>query len=203
MTATQISLRPSASAGLELVCRPLAAMASRGFDKACLLQMQDAAFRYAAQSLQNNKTAGICGASLLAIVDQQLGGPGQADADVSTGHLAAYMAAKAFFSQLRQRDAMFDVAVLATATPMTGSTARPRLQWLAHTLVGLQQDADRLAATTPMFATEISSQVRRTVAKRTEFDGLAQAMRTVATRTATPIDEDQVEAEEHPRTSYT
>lgn len=197
MTATQISPQPGAGISPQLVCRPLVTMASRGFDVACLSQMQDAAFRYAAQSLQNNRITRAPGASLLGIVDQQLGGPGQADADVSPGHLAAYMAAKAFFSQFRQRDALFDVAVLATAPPTTGSLD-PRLNWLARTLVGLQQDADRLAVTTPMFAAEIATHVRRTVAKRAELDGLAQAMRTLATRVAASTDEDQMEAEAHP-----
>lgn len=189
MTATQNSPRPSAGARSELMCRPLIAMAARGFDRACLLQMQDAAFRYAAQSLQNNKSAREQNASLWSIVDLRLGGDGRAHADVSPGHIAAYMRAKAFISQLPQRDALFDVATLSTA-PVDEWGAGLRLEWLAHTLVGLQRDADRLAATTPMFATEITAQVRRTVGKRIELPGLPSAMRDVVTRAATVPDDD-------------
>lgn len=200
MTATQNSLRPSAGARPELMCRPLIAMAARGFDRACLLQMQDAAFRYAAQSLQNNKSARDQHASLWSIVDLRLGGDGRAYADMSPGHIAAYMRAKAFFSQLPQRDALFDVAALS-AVPVDEQGAGLRLGWLAHTLVGLQRDADRLAATTPMFATEIASQVRRTVGKRMELPGLPSAMRDVVTRDATVPDEDH-DVDQHPSFSY-
>ena len=165
-------------------------MAARGFDLACLLQMQDAAFRYAAQSLHNNKSSRDQNASLWSIVDLRLGGDGRADADFSPGHIAAYMRAKAFFSQLPQRDALFDVATLTTAQ-VDEPGAGLRLGWLAHTLVGLQRDADRLAATTPMFATEIAAHVRRVVGKRTELPGLPSAMRDLVTRAATVPDEDQ------------
>lgn len=195
MTATQNSLRPSACAGPELMCRPLIAMAARGFDRACLLQMQDAAFRYAAQSLQSNKSARDRHASLWSIVDRRLGGDGRAHADVSPGHIAAYMRAKAFFSQLPQRDALLDVATLSSA-PVDERGAGLRLGWLAHTLVGLQRDADRLAATTPMFATEIAAQVRRAVGRRTELPGLPSAMRDVVTRTAT-VPEDDHDVDQH------
>lgn len=202
MTATQITPRPSAGASSELVCRPLIAMASRGFDKACLLQMQDAAFRFAAQSLQNNKSASASGAALWVLVDQQLGGSGKRDADVLPGHIAAYMSAKAFLSQLPQRDAMFDVAALSIAAPGVATGLEPRITWLARTLAGLQRDADRLAATTPMFASEIAAQVRRTVGKRSELEGLSQAMRAAAAHVAASTDDEHVDLDEHPRNSY-
>lgn len=200
MTATQNSSRPGAGTQPELMCRPLIAMAARGFDRACLLQMQNAAFRYAAQSLQSNKSAQGLHASLWSIVDLRLGGDGLAQTEVSPGHIAAYMRAKAFFSQLPQRDALLDVAALSSA-PIDEQGAGLRLGWLAQTLVHLQRDADRLAATTPMFATEIAAQVRRTVGKRAELPGLTAAMRDVATRAAT-ITEDEHDVDQHRGPSF-
>jgi hypothetical protein len=182
------------------MCRPLIAMAARGFDRMCLLQMQDAAFRYAAQSLQNNKSALAQNPSLWSIVDLRLGGDGRAHADVSPGHIAAYMRAKAFFSQLPQRDALFDVAALSNAH-IDEQGSGLRLEWLAHTLVGLQRDADRLAATTPMFANEIAAQVRRTIGNRTGLPGLPSAMRDVVTRAATAPDDDH-DVDQHPGLSF-
>lgn len=210
MTATHISPLPSASTGAGLVCRPLVVMASRGFDRVCLLQMQESAFRYAAQSLQNNKSSHASALSLDAIVDQQLGGAGHPRTDLSPGHIAAYMRAKAFLSQLPQRGAMFDVAVLATAELAPGQATGPFLGWLAHTLVQLRRDADRLATATatPIFASEIAAQVRGTTEKRADIS-LASAMQVVTTRAATTraphpdtrLDEDQMDNDEYPRTS--
>lgn len=199
MTATQISPRPSVALSFELVCRPLIDMAARGFDKACLLQMQDAAFRYAAQSLQNNKPGTAeYGISLLEIVDQRLGGSGHAHADVTPGHIAAYMGAKARLSQFTQRDAMFDVTALLTAAPQAAGGAGPRNRWLARTLVELQRDADRLSATTPMFASEISTLVGQFISNR----DLAQAMRTVIERAEDAVADEQSGADEHHRPTY-
>jgi hypothetical protein len=198
MTATQISPRPRAGSPPDLVCRPLIVMASRGFDRACLLQMQDAAFRYAAQSLQYNKSSRDPSAPLWAIVDTRLGGPGQAQADLSPGHIAAYMRTKAFYSQLQQRDALFDVAVLASAPLGREERPGPRTRWLTHMLVGLQRAADRLSATTPMFATEVAAQVRRTVEKHAEISDLS-LMTYAGAAGATPSDEEQVDADEYPR----
>ena len=199
MTATQISPRPSVALSFELVCRPLIAMAARGFDKACLLQMQDAAFRYAAQSLQNNKLGTAeYGISLLEIVDRRLGGSGHAHADVSPGHIAAYMGAKSLLSQFTQRDAMFDVTALLTAAPQAASGAGPRYRWLARTLIELQRDADRLSATMPMFALEISTLVGQFMSNR----DLAQAMRTVIERAEEAVADEQSGADEHHRPTY-
>jgi hypothetical protein len=199
MTATQMTPRPSAVFSFELVCRPLISMAARGFDKACLLQMQDSAFRYASQSLQNNKPGtGDPGISLWEIVDQRLGGTGRAHADVSPGHIAAYMEAKALFSQFAQRDAMFDVAVLLAAPPSAPAQVAPRNRWLARTLVALQRDADRLSAITPMFASEISTLVSRVVPDR----DLTLAMHAVMARTGEAVADDQPGAEERQRPTY-
>lgn len=199
MTATQITPRPSVATRNELVCSPLIAMAARGFDKACLLQMQDAAFRYAAQSLQNNKlsTSGTSGtsAALLSIVDQHLGGSGSDQSDFTPDHIAAYMGAKALLTQLPQRDAMFDLSVLSAPELGTGTDALPRTRWMARTLVALQRDADRLTLTTPMFASEISALVRQVVSDRNAPATLLPAMRAVLGRadtTHTP-DEQSVE----------
>lgn len=200
MTATQNSPQPSAGTGPELMCRPLIAMAARGFDRVCLLQMQDAAFRYVAQSLQSNKSVRGQHALLWSIVDLRLGGDGRAQTEVSPGHIAAYMRAKAFFSQLPQRDALFDVAALSSAQ-VDEQSAGLRLGWLAQTLIDLQRDADRLTATTPMFATEIAAQVRCTVGKRAELPGLTTAMRDVATRAAT-ITEDEHDVDQHRGPSF-
>jgi hypothetical protein len=158
--------------------------------------MQDAAFRFAAQALQNSGSEPISDASLRAVVDEHLGGAGRTWGDVSTGNLTAYMMFKAFSSQWHQRDAMFDVTVLAPHAFMTGSIGNPSVQWLAHTLVGLQQDADRLAATTPVFSAEITTQVRRVV-KHAELDGLTRAMRTAAAQAATVTDDEHAHVEAH------
>lgn len=199
MTATLITPRPSVALSFELVCRPLISMAARGFDKACLLQMQDAAFRYAAQSLQNNKPGtSESGVSIWEIVDQRLGGSGHAHADVSPGHIAAYMRSKALLSQFSQRDAMFDVTALLAAAPLSGPEAGPRYRWLARTLVDLQRDSDRLSATTPMFASEISTLVSRFMTDR----DLTRAMRAVVERTEGPAVEHSSGADEHHRPSY-
>lgn len=180
MTATQITPRPSVATSNELICSPLIAMAARGFDKACLLQMQDAAFRYAAQSLQNNRlSATDTRAALLAMVDQHLGGTGRNQADYTPGHIAAYMGAKALLSQLPQRDAMFDLAVLSTVELGPGTDALPRTRWMARVLVGLQRDADRLATSTPMFASEIAALVCQVVSGRNAPAALAPTMRAV------------------------
>lgn len=199
MTATQITPRPSVALSFELVCRPLISMAARGFDKACLLQMQDAAFRYAAQSLQNNKPGTAeCGVSLWEIVDQRLGGAGHAHADVSPGHIAAYMGAKALRSQFTQRNAMFDVTVLLAAAPHAAAGAGPRNRWLARTLVDLQRDADRLSATTPMFALEISTLVGQFMSSR----DLTLTMGTAIERTAETFPDEQSDTDEHHRPTY-
>jgi len=191
MTATLHHSPEKAHAGDDLVCHPLAAMASRGFDRECLLYMQDAAFRHAAQSLQNNRSQQNSPAALLALIDQQLGGSGRMTAEISPGHLAAYISTKAFLGQFRQRDAMFDVDSLSTgvaAVPVTGA----RTGWLAHTLTGLKRDADRLATRTPMFASDIAAQVRR-VEKDPALQGLAQAMHAAAALPPPTSDEEQVD----------
>ena len=162
--------------------------------------MQDAAFRYASQSLRHNNSLLSSSEQLWAIVDTQLGGTGRAHADLSSGHIAAYMRAKAFFGQLQQRDALFDIETLSAAAAVH-KEAGSRTRWLAHTLVGLQRDADRLAATTPMFASEIAAQVRRTAAIHPELKNLSLAMREVAMRSDLPDDE-HTGAEEYPRTSF-
>jgi len=160
MTATQTIPRSSARSSLKLVCRPLISMAAKGFDKACLLQMQDAAFRYAAQSLQSNRSRSPePDISLWEIVDQRLGGSGHAHADVSPGHIAAYTRAKALLGQFPQRYAMFDVTALLAAAPLSGPGAGPRNRWLAYTLVNLQRDSYRLSATAPTLASEIATLV--------------------------------------------
>lgn len=200
MTATQISPRPCAGGQRDLVCRPLIAMAARGFDRSCLLQMQDDALRFASQSLQHNKSVRPH-KSLWAVVDEQLGGFGQPHADLSSGHIAAYMRTKAFFSQLSQRDILFDIAALSGLNTEHEVDAGPRTRWLANALVGLQRDADRLVATTPMFATEIAAQVRNVVVKYPERGDLSSAMHEVVMRTAT-MDDEQADAEECPRTSF-
>jgi len=174
-------------------------MAARGFDKACLLQMQDAAFRYAAQLLQNNKPGTTeFEFSLFEIIDQRLGGSGQAHADVSPGHIAAYMGAKALLSQFSQRYSMFDVSALLATAPLSGLDAEPRNRWLAQTLVDLQRDSDRLSATTPMFASEISTLVGHFAADR----DLIQAMRAVMERTEEPAADDMSGADEYHRPIY-
>ena len=199
MTATQKPLRPSVAFSFELVCRPLISMAARGFDKACLLQMQDAAFRYAAQSLRNNKPGTAeYGVSLWEIVDQRLGGAGHAHADVSPGHIAAYMGAKALLSQFAQRDAMFDVTVLLAAAPQATDGAEARNRWLARTLVDLHRDADRLSPTTPMFASEISTLVGRFMSNR----DLMLTMRAIVERTEEAVADEQSNADEHHRPTY-
>lgn len=199
MTATQITPRPSVATSFELVCRPLISMAARGFDKACLLQMQDAAFRYASQSLQNNKPGTAeSGISLWEIVDQRLGGTGHAHADVSPGHIAAYMGAKALLSQFSQRNAMFDATVLLAAAPLSGPEAAPRNRWLARTLVGLQRDSDRLSATTPVFATEISTLVGRFMSDR----DVAKSMRAVMESPEEASTDEQSDSDEHHRPTY-
>jgi len=199
MTATQMTPQPSVALSFELVCRPLISMAARGFDKACLLQMQDAAFRYAAQSLQNNKPGTAeSDISLWEIVDQRLGGAGHAHADVSPGHIAAYMGAKALLSQFSQRGAMFDVTALLAAAPLSGPDAGPRDRWLASTLIDLQRDADRLSATTPMFASEISTLVGRFMSHR----DLTRAMRAVMERTDERSAEELSGADEYHRPTY-
>lgn len=199
MTATQITPRPSVALSFELVCRPLISMAARGFDKACLLQMQDAAFRYAAQSLQNNKPGTAeYGVSLWEIVDQRLGGAGHAHADVSPGHIAAYMGAKGLLSQFTQRNAMFDVTVLLAAAPHAAAGVGPRNRWLARTLVDLQRDADRLSAMTPMFASEISTLVGQFTSNR----DLTLAMRAVTERPEEAVADEQFGADEHHRPTY-
>ncbi|MFC5511107.1 hypothetical protein ACFPOU_08200 [Massilia jejuensis] len=163
------------------------------------MQMQDAAFRYAAQSLQNNKPGTAeYGISLWEIVDQRLGGAGHAHADVSPGHIAAYMGAKALLSQFVQRDAMFDVTVLLAAAPHSAAGAGPRNRWLARTLVDLQRDADRLSATTPMFASEISTLVGQFTSNR----DLTLAMRAVMERTEEAAADEQSGADEHHRPTY-
>lgn len=190
MTATLLRSPQKAHAGDDFVCHSLAAMASRGFDRECLLYMQDAALRHAAQSLQNNRSQQNSPTALLALIDQQLGGSGRLTAEISPGHLAAYMSTKAFLGQFRQRDAMFDVDALSTGAALAPTTSA-RTSWLAHTLTGLKRDADRLAARTPMFASEIAAQVRR-VAKDPPLEGLAQAMRAAAALPPPTSDEDQV-----------
>lgn len=190
MTAALHFSKLNAPAGDDLVCRPLVAMAARGFDRECLLYMQDAALRYAAQSLQNNTSKQVSPAALLTLVDLQLGGSGRVTTEISPGHLAAYMSTKAFLSQFRQRDAMFDVdALSAGATLVPGDSALT--DWLAHTLTGLKRDAARLAAKTPMFASEIATQVHR-VTQDPELEGLAQAMHAAAALPPPTSDEDQV-----------
>lgn len=198
MTATQITPRPSVTMSFDLLCRPLISMAARGFDKSCLLQMQDAAFRYAAQSLQNNKRHNpeSC-ISLWEIVDLRLGGIGHAHADMSPGHIAAYMSAMALLSQFSQRDAMFDVTVLLAAEPQSAPAAEPRKRWLARTLADLQRECDRISATTPIFASEMSSLVGRFKAD----SKVARAMRTMPEGAAEGAT-DESETEENYRSTY-
>lgn len=173
-------------------------MAARGFDKSCLLQMQDAAFRYAAQSLQNNKPHNpeSC-SSLWEIVDLRLGGIGHAHADMSPGHIAAYMSAKALLSQFAQRDAMFDVTVLLVVECQSAPAAEPQKRWLARTLADLQRECDRISATTPMFASEISRLVGRFKAD----SNVAHAMRPM-TEGAEEAAADESETEENYRSTY-
>lgn len=150
-------------------------MASRGFDKSCLLQMQDAAFRFAAQLLINNKSGRLePGSSLWEIVDRRLGGNGLAHTDISPGHIAAYMSTKALVSQFAQRDAMFDLTALLAIEPSSGPPARSRKRWCARTLGDLKRECDRISATTPMFASEISNLIGRFIGD----EGLMQEMRT-------------------------
>lgn len=178
MTATQITPRLNVAPSNELVCSPLIATAARGFDRACLLQMQDAAFRYAAQLLQNNKpNTGRDGAALMAIVDQHLGGTGHKQVGFAPGHIAAYMGARALLTQLPQRDAMFDVSVLSFVEMASAADAQPRTRWMARTLVALQRNADRLAPTMPIFASEISALVDQVVSNRNAPVTLLPAMR--------------------------
>lgn len=169
-------------------------MAARGFDKACLLQMQDAAFRYAAQSLQNNKpNAPEIGTSLWEIVDRRLGGNGNAHADMAPGHIAAYMRAKALLSQFAQRDAMFDVTALLAVAPVSEPAAGPRNRWLARTLVNLQRESNRICATTPMFASEMSNLVDYFMADQ----DMAHAMRAVTEKAEGTL-ADESDPDEHP-----
>lgn len=161
--------------------------------------MQDAAFRYAAQSLQNNKPGTAeYGTPLWEIVDRRLGGTGHAHADVSPGHIAAYMGAKALISQFTQRNAMFDITVLLAAAPRTVAEAEPCNRWLARTLVDLQRDADRLSATTPMFASEISTLVGSFMSN----EDLMRAMRAAMERTEEVVADEPSGADEHHRPTY-
>lgn len=194
MTATQTIPRSSAGPSLKLVCRPLISMAAKGFDEACLLQMQDAAFRYAAQSLQSNRSSSPePDISLWEIVDQRLGGSGHAHADVSPGHIAAYMRAKALLCQFPQRYAMFDVTALLAAAPLSEPAAGPRSRWLAYTLVNLHRDSYRLSARAPTLASEIATLVGHLAADR----GLNLAMYAEMVRTAQLAAADMSKVDEH------
>lgn len=170
MTATQAPVRPTVVSRTELLCRPLVAMAARGFDHACLLEMQVTAFRHTAQFLQHHKSAGKDnpGADLQAVVDRNLGGTGQADAEYTPGHIAAYMVAKAFLTQFPHRDAMFNVSAIKLVEPASA----PRNYWLAVNLTNLLSASERLATTTPIFASEISARVEETLASSSEIGDL-------------------------------
>ncbi|OEZ66416.1 hypothetical protein JAB5_58420 [Janthinobacterium sp. HH103] len=170
MTATQAPFRPTVASRTELLCRPLVAMAARGFDPACLLEMQVTAFRHTAQFFQHLTSAGKdnAGADLQALVDRNLGGTGQADAEYTPGHIAAYMVTKAFLTQFPQRDAMFNVSAIKLVEPATA----PRNYWLAVNLTNLLSESERLAMTTPIFASEISTLVEETLASSSEIGDL-------------------------------
>ena len=78
------------------------------------------------------------------------------------------MVAKAFLTQFPHRDAMFNVSAIKLVEPASA----PRNYWLAVNLTNLLSASERLATTTPIFASEISARVEETLASSSEIGDL-------------------------------
>lgn len=179
MTAPHNREKPIKNSDQAPVSQQLVAMAEKGFDRVCLNSMQDAAYRFAAQTLQHNASAGAPTTSFLIrdAVDQRLGGSISPAGVVRPGHIAAYMNMKVVLGQVHVHQAMHDADAIARMKITDEARGRPLVNsWLSGILQALKQHADRLSTSTPIFAAQITQHVERVKKAYADPSGLENAM---------------------------
>lgn len=180
-------LPPTSTPAHGLVHPILSAMADRGFDVACLQQMQRAAFSIAAQEMQTRHAKGKTTTvqELRDLINRYLASD-NANAphdEVMHSHIACYMQHKVRMQQSAPGQLLREAEDLATTSlPIEEYGKEPRVlvtQILAKHIVSLRDYADRCEKDTPQFARTIRERTRHLETHYVDKQGLQTAIEVI------------------------
>lgn len=167
-----------------LVCPSLINMASKGFDTRCLLNIQQSAFRAAAQQVHQDHAGGatVKAKDLVAYVNRHLAGDnfkGNSE-DVTPKHIATYMQTMAFMQQGSPRHLLREAEALA-AIKLPEDTYGNDVQqliihWLARHIVDLKRYAAACETATANFSKTLRDGVAQIVRKYPQSAELKSAI---------------------------